>query len=127
MSEKRWTSEQFKGSALIALSVVALLLDGCSDPPPVARASEGRRTYIASCAACHGPDARGVQGLGKDLVSSAFVKGLDDEQLVEFIKSGRDATDPLNTTRIDMPPRGGNLVLTDAQIRAVVAYIRTHR
>jgi disulfide bond formation protein DsbB len=80
---------------------------------------------FTSCAACHGPDAKGLPGLGKDLTTSAFVKSQSDEQLVAFIKQGRPASDPANTTGIDMPPKGGDPTLTDDHIRSIVAYIRT--
>jgi disulfide bond formation protein DsbB len=77
------------------------------------------------CAACHGPDARGVPNLGKDLVASEFVHTLSDEELLAFIKTGRPMWDPLNTTGIDMPPKGGNPALTDDDILAIIAYVRT--
>ena len=74
---------------------------------------------------CHGPDARGIQGLGKNLRSSEFVKGLSDDELVEFIKKGRDTSDPANTTGVAMPPKGGNPSLTDQDLYDIVAYIRS--
>ncbi|HWP39870.1 MAG TPA: cytochrome c [Tepidisphaeraceae bacterium] len=93
------------------------------DPQAVAR---GKRAYI-SCMACHGKDARGIKNMGKDLVNSEFVAKLSDEQLVEFIKKGRGPTDPDNTTKIAMPPKGGNPALKDEQIRDIVAYLRSLR
>jgi hypothetical protein len=39
--------------------------------------------------------------------------------------TGRDTSDPLNTTGIPMPPRGGNPSLTDDQLRWVIAYLRS--
>ncbi|MER3514081.1 MAG: hypothetical protein C4310_06580 [Chloroflexota bacterium] len=83
------------------------------------------RSGEAVCAACHGTDAKGLPGLGKDLTASQFVKSQTDEQLVEFIKKGRDTSDPANTTGVAMPPKGGDPSLTDDQLRAIVAYIRT--
>lgn len=86
---------------------------------------KGEELYAQSCAACHGPDARGIQGLGKNLRSSEFVKGLSDAELVEFIKKGRDASDPANTTGVAMPPKGGNPSLTDQDLYDIVAYMRS--
>lgn len=86
---------------------------------------EGERLYQASCASCHGPDARGIPNLGKNLRSSEFVKGLSDEELLDFIKKGRPASDPANTTGVDMPPKGGNPALTDEDIMHIIAYIRS--
>ena len=84
----------------------------------------GEAEYI-QCAACHGQDARGITGLGKDLVDSEFVHSLSDEELVDFIKTGRPIWDANNTTGLDMPPKGGNPALTDEDIFAIVAYLRS--
>ena len=84
-----------------------------------------KAVYDQICQACHGPEGKGVTGLGKDLTTSTFVAGLDDAGLVEFIKKGRDASDPLNTTGIAMPPKAGNPALTDQDLYNVVAFVRT--
>jgi disulfide bond formation protein DsbB len=63
--------------------------------------------------------------LGKDLTTSTFVKGLTDEQFLAFVKTGRPASDPANTTGVDMPPRGGNPALTDKDLTDAIAFIRT--
>jgi len=91
------------------------------DPALVA---QGQQSYLV-CSACHGPDARGLPNLGKDLVASEFVAGLTDAELLEFIKTGRPLWDPLNTTGIDMPPKGGNPALKDEDILAIIAYLRS--
>lgn len=92
------------------------------DPAMVAA---GQNTFIGTCSACHGMDARGVQNLGKDLVHSEFVNSLSDEELVQFIATGRPIFDPANTTGIDMPARGGNPTITDQQLLEVVQYLRS--
>src|SRR5690606_7316677 len=91
------------------------------DPALVARGE----TLLTQCAACHGPDARGIPNLGKDLVNSEFVASLSDDELVQFVITGRPIWDPLNTTGIDMPPKGGNPALSTEDIQAIVAYLRT--
>ena len=87
--------------------------------------AKGKVLFAQSCIACHGPDAKGLPGLGKDMTTSTFIKGQTDAQLVEFIKQGRPASDPANTTKVDMPAKGGNPTFTDAQLGDIVAYIRT--
>ena len=87
--------------------------------------TKGQQAYAQSCASCHGPDAKGLPNLGKDLVDGAFAREQSDAELIAFIKKGRPVSDPANTTKIDMPPKGGNPALTDAQIADIVAYIRT--
>lgn len=88
-------------------------------------ATRGKELFVGTCAACHGPTAEGIPGLGKDLTTSEFVAGLSDAELLEFIKKGRPIDDPLNTTGVEMPPRGGNMTLTDDDLRDIIAYIRS--
>lgn len=85
---------------------------------------DGLRHYAASCVSCHGADARGIVKLGKDLVASDFVRKQEDEQLLAFLKAGRPASDPLNTTKVDMPPKGGNPALDDDKLGSIIAYLR---
>ena len=63
--------------------------------------------------------------LGTSWVKSQFIKSQTDDQMVAFIKTGRPASDPANTTGVDMPPKGGNPALTDQQLYDIVAYMRT--
>lgn len=93
--------------------------------PAAGDVAKGKDLYTSTCAACHGPDGKGIQGLGKDLTASEFVKGLSDAELLDFIKKGRDAGDPDNTTGVAMPPKGGNSALTDEQLMDIIAYIRS--
>jgi mono/diheme cytochrome c family protein len=85
---------------------------------------EGKELYEANCSMCHGENGLGVEGLGKDLLHSDFVKNLNDSALLEFITKGRTAEDSLNTTGIPMPPKGGNEELTNQEILKVIGYIR---
>jgi disulfide bond formation protein DsbB len=89
--------------------------------------AKGEKVYQATCVACHGPDAKGVTGLGKSLhpVDSEFIHDLGDEELVQFIKAGRQPGDPLNTTGVAMPPKGGNPAISDDDLFHIVAWIRT--
>ena len=91
---------------------------------PMGDAAKGKEAF-ATCAGCHGPEGKGLPGLGKDMTTSTFIKGKTDEELMAFVKTGRPASDPANTTGVDMPPKGGNPAITDQQIMDVIAYIRT--
>jgi disulfide bond formation protein DsbB len=86
--------------------------------------TKGQQLFL-TCSACHGPDARGLPKLGKNLIESEFVHSLNDQDLLTFVKTGRPSWDALNTTGIDMPPKGGNPAFTDEDILAIIAYIRT--
>ena len=90
------------------------------------RVSQGESLFVL-CAACHGPDARGLPGLGLDLITSQFVEEYSDEALLDFVLIGRPVWDPANTSGVDMPPKGGNPALTDEDIRKIIAYMRTLR
>lgn len=94
---------------------------------PVGDPKLGKELFTTTCAICHGVDAQGLPGLGKNLVSSEFVGSQSDRDLVEFIKVGRAPDDPLNTTGVRMPPRGNNPALTDEDLYHIVAYIRSIR
>jgi mono/diheme cytochrome c family protein len=86
---------------------------------------EGKKQYDMLCIACHGPTGEGVEGLGKPFTTSEFVRERNDQEMLEFVKIGRPIGDPLNSTGVDMPPKGGNPALTDEQILDIVAYVRT--
>ena len=91
----------------------------------VGDAANGQKLYSQICIACHGPEGKGVTGLGKDLTTSTWVAEQTDQQLVDFVKKGRDPGDPLNTTGVAMPPRGGNPALKDQEIADIVAFVRS--
>ena len=94
-------------------------------PKVAGDAAKGKAKFDGTCSACHGPDAKGLTGLGKDLTGSTFAKGLSDTDLIAFLKKGRPASDPANTTKVDMPPKGGNPALTDQDLTDIVVYLRS--
>lgn len=131
---------------LMALALLLMALSACGDteeaPSPVSAATEvpaateapaeveetsltGAEIYGGLCIACHGPDAKGVPNLGKDLTTSDFLASQSDAEMVDFIAEGRPADHPDNTTGVAMPPRGGNPSLTDEDLAAVVSYLRS--
>lgn len=87
----------------------------------------GKIAYEKTCIACHGADLKGMPNLGKDLTTSEFVKSKTNAEMVEFLKVGRPASDPLNTQGVDMPPKGGNPALTDADLLNIVVYVRSQQ
>ena len=117
------------GLALVALASLALVTlaacGGGESAPANPAVQKGQAVFSRLCATCHGQDANGLPKLGKGLRSNAFTASLSDAELIEFLKSGRPANDPLNETGVDMPPKGGDPSLTDEDLSAVVAYLRT--
>lgn len=132
-----------KTGLLLGVVLLLLLANACGGGEPTAEpsagqpvaqaepaslvgdAAQGKRLFAASCSACHGPAGEGVQGLGKDMTRSEFIAGLSDAELMEFIRTGRETSDPLNTTGVAMPPMGGNPALTDEQLMHIIAYMRS--
>lgn len=138
----RMTKWQMVVSFMVLVLTMALFSCGGGEKAPAAKTAQkpapaakktlakgdpvkGKDAYLQSCSACHGPDAKGITGLGKDLTTSKFAIDLSDEGFLDYVNKGRAVDDPLNTTGIPMPPKGGNPALTDAQIMDIIAYIRT--
>ena len=95
--------------------------EGTLDGDPEA----GKTQFDMVCIACHGAGGVGVEGLGKPFTTSEFLLTVSDQELLEFVKTGRPVGHPDNTTGVDMPPKGGNPALTDEQLTDIIAYIRT--
>ncbi len=118
-----------RSSDAIALTLIALftvltglVACGGGDATPE---DPGEAIFMRICATCHGKDANGLPKLGKGLRNNEFTKSQSDAELLEFLKIGRPATHPLNTTGVDMPPNGGDPTLTAEDLQNVVNYIRT--
>lgn len=128
MNSKRWLT-----MGALALGMLLSACGGSAEatptPAPTALPAgdpvAGKQLYASTCVACHGANATGVKGLGKDLTASEFVKTNSDEALVKFLAQGRPSSDPANTTKVDMPPRGGNPALKDADLLNIAAYLRS--
>ncbi len=129
------TSKTNRSNDAIALTLIALFTlltvlvacgggggDTATAAPGV---KEGKAIFDRICATCHGKDANGLPKLGKGLRDNEFTKSQSDTELVEFMKTGRPATHPLNTTGVDMPPKGGDPTITDEDLKNVVAFLRT--
>jgi len=127
----------FKLSALLFLAVPALVAltaistMAASSPSPSASAAplpgdpaKGAALFGANCASCHGASLTG--GIGPALNPIEKLPGvadaLDPAFLIGIITNGRvpQAGDPRQT---QMPAKGGNLSLTDQDVKDLAAYI----
>jgi len=91
--------------ALVLLLVVAgLFLTGCRET-----STSGSAIYFSTCSACHGVDLNG--SVGGALTAGSESASLSDLEYFTVIREG--------TT--DMP---ANRSLSDAQLDALIAYIR---
>lgn len=87
-----------------------------------ADAGASSAVYMAQCVACHGADAKGVQGLGLSLVDSQLVAVSTADELVAFLKAGRMPGDPGSVTGIPMPAFAW---MPQADLDAVAAYLKS--
>jgi disulfide bond formation protein DsbB len=85
----------------------------------------GEQLFSQTCVACHGQGGVGIDGLGPTLIGNEFVGSLSDDDLVEFLNTGRPADHPDNESGITMPPKGGNPSLSDDDLADIAAYLRT--
>jgi len=77
------------------------------------------------CLTCHGPDAKGVTGLGVNLTDSEWLHSDGSYQaIVNQIMTGVSATE--SKSGVAMPPKGGSAI-TDDQVKAVAAYVYSLR
>lgn len=98
-------------------------------PPGVA--AEGRALFLHHCAACHGNDGKGKgpfaarlaamsnHAVVRDLTDGAYMSGLKDEKLYATISLGGGHF----KKAVQMP--AWNLTMTPAQMKNLVAYVRT--
>lgn len=77
-------------------------------------AADGAAVYKAKCAMCHGPDgSKENAAMGIKALSGPEVQKQSDAQLIEAVSKGKGK----------MPAYAGKL--SDDEIKAVVAHIRT--
>lgn len=88
-------------------------------------AARGATLYQESCAACHGPEAQGLPGLGNNLASSEQVNTQDPAATLTLIRTGIEANDPNNETGVAMPPSGGRPDLSDEDMLAIINHLRS--
>ena len=74
----------------------------------------------ALCYVCHGPTGKGVTGIGPNLTDKEWLNA--DGSLPSIEKVVTDGVAKPKKMPAPMPPRGGGQ-LTDAQIKAVAAYV----
>jgi mono/diheme cytochrome c family protein len=99
------------------IRTAALILLAASIAAPAFAQSAGADTYKAKCAMCHGPDGTASTPTGKAMKVPSFKDPAEikasDADLIATTKSGKGKMPSYSTK------------LSDAQIKEVIAYIRT--
>jgi len=119
---------RFIVAAGLLLFAAPLAAQATDSLPPGATAdmvAEGKKVFAGPglCSACHGPAARGTPGLGPNLTDAEWLHSDGSfDALVAMITAGVPASK--SRSGVAMPAKGG-APLTDAQVRAVAAYVWT--
>jgi len=90
----------------------------------VPNATRGRMVFSGTCSSCHGPEGFGMVNQGANLHEGGFVASKTDKEMLTFVKLGRQSWDADSKMHLQMPPKGGNPVLTEENLKDVIAYIR---
>jgi mono/diheme cytochrome c family protein len=81
----------------------------------------GAQVFNQTCVACHGDDGKGIMPGMPDFTQAHGVLSLPTKVLEKRITDGfSDGKAPMA-----MPPKGNNSSLTQADIRNVIAYLRS--
>jgi disulfide bond formation protein DsbB len=113
------------GGETAAVETTAAQTEPAVAEAAAAKPGAGQELFQQTCAVCHGANAEGVQGLGKNLNANEFVQSKSDEELVAFLVEGRAADHPDNTQGVAMPPKGGNPMLTEDDLQQIVTHLRS--
>ncbi|TAK88061.1 MAG: cytochrome c [Betaproteobacteria bacterium] len=83
-------------------------------------APAGKEIYQGTCIACHGANGKGVLPGVPDFTSAKSPLKAPDAVVLKRIKQGYQSPG----SPMAMPPKGGSPSLTDADLKAVLAYLR---
>lgn len=93
-------------------NVAHYVLSLSNSPHNAIKASAGKAKFGA-CAACHGPDAKGMQALGSpNLTDKVWLHGWGEEAIVAMVNNGKTNVMPAHASR-----------LTPEQIHVLAAYV----
>lgn len=86
----------------------------------VTSGKSGQEIFNQTCISCHGVDGAGMFPSVPDLTSAEGPLSKSDDILISHVTNGFQSPG----SPMAMPPKGGNPNLKDADIRAVLTYIR---
>lgn len=106
---------------LIVFSLALVLVGAVS-----ARAAEAKELWTKNCAKCHGEDGKGKTKMGeklgvKDYTDAKVQESLKEDEMAKAIKEGVKEKDS------DKMKMKGSPDLTDDEVKALVAYVRSFK
>ena len=122
------STSQMTDSDLAAIATYLKSVPGQQNNPTAVAANDpfmvaGQAIYRDQCSACHSLDGRGVPQLFPSLADSSMARSSDPTTLIRMILRGaRSVATAAEPTAPGMPSFGWQL--DDAQVAAVVTYIR---
>ena len=125
--ERSSRSERSRRIAAVTICVCAVLAFGLFAPqsvPAFAASPDGAAVYAANCATCHGASGQGTPDAVPPLAKDSYAVG-DPKKCIHTVLAGMNDQIVVNgkTYNGGMPPWKG--VLTNAQIAAVLTYVRS--
>ncbi len=110
----------WRSCSKVTRSLAIVALASFVTPTYAEGTDEGEKVYAQTCIACHGANGKGsIPGVG-DFTRADGPLTKSDEALIKRIRDGlATAGKPLS-----MPAKGGNPSLSDAEIAAVLRYLR---
>jgi mono/diheme cytochrome c family protein len=119
------------GAALLAVATAALTWPTAGRGDTAQQLARGRDLYATHCASCHGGNLEGQPNWqtplpdgrmpAPPLDASGHAPHHGDPQLFRVVKEGMEAVNPGRPS--DMPAFAG--VLSDDDIRAIIAFLKT--
>lgn len=103
-------------TSLVLLSIGVLADDGST----TASAKTGKAIYAQTCIACHGANGKGAIPGVADLTKPDGALAKTDAELFKSIAEGLQSPG----TALAMPAKGGNPTLSDADIEALLVFLR---
>jgi mono/diheme cytochrome c family protein len=113
-----WSSYSKVTSAVAVVVLASILTPAAAADPATAEA--GQSVYAQTCIACHGVNGKGMIPGVSDLTAADGPLAKSDDALITSIRDGLVTPGKA----LSMPPKGGNPSLSDADIKAVLAYLR---
>ena len=89
--------------------------------PEAADAASGKAVYAQTCIACHGANGKGTIPGVVDFTAEDGPLSKSSAELIKNISEGFQNSGSF----MAMPPKGGNPALTEIEVRAVLAYLRS--